>query len=118
MPDVHPDDYNRRLTVNSTLIASLIASRRALLIERVQHYLLAAIPSDVTAVAFHIDDRMLALDHTIGGEADDLIFDLDDDLVEARPAEVFAGWGTSEDGHGRLIVEIPSSARFISASGH
>lgn len=118
MTDVYLNDYDRQLAVNSTLIASLMASRRALIIDRVRQHLLAAIPTGVTAVAFHIDDRMLALDHTIGGEADDLIFNLDDDLVGVRPAEVFAGWWTSRDEEGRLVVEIPTSARFVSSSGH
>lgn len=117
MGDFHRNDYDRRLLANEMLVSSLIATRRNLVIDRVRHRILALMPTEATAVAFHTDDRMLALDHVIGAEADDVVFDLDDELVDVSAEEVFAGWHTRTDTAGRLIVELPVD-RSVSPSGH
>lgn len=117
MGNYQRNDYDRCLIANDMLISSLLATRRRLIIDQIRHRLLEAMPAEATAVAFHTDDRMLALDHTIGAEADDMVFDLDDDLVDVTADEVFAGWSTITDTSGRLIVELPGD-RSVSPSGH
>lgn len=103
----HRNDYDRRIFANEVLVDAMITQRKMLLIERIRHRLLASISDSVTAVAFHLDDRMLAVDHAVGGDIEAMIFDLDDRWVTVAADDVFDGWSARLDEVGRLVVQMP-----------